>query len=333
MAATALGSGMMIFASQSEAGTSGAAAADVTVRPMFTMVPPVAPAVKFTVTGQAGGVALVEWTEAEAPDGVTWTRYYVTVYDDTPPRAKPGTGSSPSPTPEVPATPLTYQELPATARSARFNGLDPNHDYSFRVTASGPQGQSAIASATLRRTTLGLSAASINYGASLTYSGTGPRAGDPITIERRAAGTPTWFKVTTVKTGTNLRWSLRTTPSVTTAYRATFAGSKGHWPAASTSTVTVRFAVSIKASTTKPKVNQKITVSGTVRPAQAGAKVNLQRYTGGKWGTVAVNTVKANGSYAIPKTIGKGTWALRVVATGGTNIAYGGSGQVTVIAR
>ncbi|MCY1143129.1 hypothetical protein OWR29_34470 [Actinoplanes sp. Pm04-4] len=338
VAATALGAGMMIFASQSSAGTTGQAAAEVTLRPMFTQVPPVAPAVELTVTGRSGGVALVEWTEGDRPDGVTFNHFYVSLYDATPPSLptpRPGVTPTPTPGSTLPPTPIASRELPATARSTQFTGLDPALTYGVRVWASGPKGQSGVAEQVLHKTTLAPSAApaTATAGASVTVSGSGPRAGEPILIERRAAGTPTWTKVTTLKTGANLRWSLKTQQTVSTAFRATYAGSEGQWPASSSVTVTVRFAVTIKASTTKPKANQRITVTGAVRPAQAGAKVSLQRYAGGKWGVVAVSTVKAGGSYAIPKTITKGTWPLRVVATGGKNVAFGTSGQVTVVAR
>jgi hypothetical protein len=338
VAATALGAGMMIFASQSSAGTNGQAAADARLRAMTTFAPPVAPAVKLTVTGQAGGVALVEWIEGDLPDGVTFDRYYVSLYDATPPPVptpKPGLTPSPTPGSTLPPTPVASRELPATARSTQFTGLNPQLTYGVRVSAAGPKGQSAVAEQVLHKTTLAPSAvpATATAGASVTVSGSGPRAGEPILIERRAAGTATWIKVTTLKTGANLRWSLKTQQTVSTAFRATYAGSEGQWPASVSTTVTVRFAVTIKASTTKPKANQKITVTGTVRPAQAGAKVSLQRYAGGKWSVVAVSTVKAGGSYAIPKTITKGTWPLRVVATGGKNVAFGTSGQVTVVAR
>ncbi|GAB2605459.1 hypothetical protein Aab01nite_00090 [Paractinoplanes abujensis] len=333
-AAALLGSGMIYFAAQSSAETTTGAAP---VRALFTPAPTVGKAVTFTVTGQVGGTALVEWSEVEATPGATFTGYTVWFQGHyLPAKPIPGQTPVPSPTPTPgPPKPDALQSLPITARSATFTGLDPDREYSVFVVAQGPQGQTPAAPAALHVPNTGWNSAPVTvvYGSAVTLSGTTPRAGETVAIERRASGTAAWTKVGSVRSDANLRWGLATKPAETTAYRVTYAGSQNYWGATMTKTVTVRYLVSVKVSTTKPKPNQKVTISGAVRPIKAGVKVSLQRKSGATWVTIAGSTVKPDGSYAIGKTFAKGTWPLRVIATGGTTLAYGTSGQVTLSVR
>ncbi|MBL7259644.1 hypothetical protein [Paractinoplanes lichenicola] len=333
-AAALLGSGMIYFAAQSSAETNTGAAP---VKALYTPAPTVGKAVKFTVTGQPGGAALVEWSEVEATAGATFTGYRVWFQGHYLPPKPPGQTPVPSPSPPTPGppTPDATQSLPITARSARFTGLNPDREYSVFVVAQGPQGQTPAPPTVLHAPDLALTTAptAVVYGSAVTLSGATPRSGETVTLERRASGTAAWTRVGAVRSGANLRWSLATKPAETTAYRVTYAGSQNFWGATMTKTVTVRYLVSIKASTAKTKPNQKVTISGAVRPIKAGVKVSLQRKSGATWVTIAGGTVKADGSYAIVKAFAKGTWPLRVVATGGTTLAYGTSGQVTVVAK
>lgn len=333
--AAALGIGMIVFAAQSSADTTRPAADGVKVEPMLTFPPTAAPPITFTVTGNAQGTARVEWDAAEAPSGVTFTSYSVWFIDTTPPTRPPGVPGSvpPSPTAAPPLpTPVASQSLPVTARSAEFTGLSTAVTYEVHVRANGPQGVSGDSRKLLRTASAALTTtpATAVYGAPVTLRGVTPKAGEVATLERRLAGTSTWTRVGAVRTGANRQWTLVTKPAGTTAFRVSNAGSDGTWPTTMTRTVTVRFLVSVKASTTRPKANQKITVSGAVRPIQAGVKVSLQRRSGATWVTIAGGTLKADGSYAIGKAFAKGTWPLRVVAAGGGTLAYGTSGQVTV---
>lgn len=338
-AATALGIGTIIFAAQSSADTTRPSGGAVRVQPMLTYPPAVAPAVKFTVTGNARGTARVEWDEVEAPPGVTFNGYSVWFIDATPPaRPTPVPGSvppSPTPPPYMPPTPVASQRLPITARSAEFPGLGTSVTYEVHVQASGSQGVSGDVPKSLRAVSpeLTTTPATAVYGAPVTLRGVTPKAGGTATLERRASGTSTWIKVATVRSGANRQWTLVTKPAETTAYRVSNAAGDGAWPTTMTKTVTVRFLVSVKASATRPKANQKITVSGAVRPVKAGAKVSLQRKSGATWVTIAGGAVKAGGTYAITKPFAKGKWPLRVVVTGGGTLAYGASSQVTVTVK
>ena len=348
-AATAvLGAGMMIFASQSSAETNGQAAGRVPVRAQLTVAPSVGKPIAFTVTGLGGGAARVEWSAAEPDADATFTSYSVAFFGPAIPKGLPTTTTTTTSTPTsppptgVPPTPVVYRTLPATARSVEITaGLMTTYTYTVQVLASGPQGQTANSTRILQATKLSVTAAPATavYGAPVTLSGQvvggeGPRSGELVTLEKRATGTSTWTRVGALRTSSSGTWSVVTKPAGITAFRTTFAGSTGLWPAVSpAATVTVRYLVSIKASTTKPKVNQKVTVSGAVRPVKAGVKVSLQRKSGATWVTIAGGTTKADGSYAIVKAFAQGTWPLRVVATGGTSLAYGTSGQVTVTAK
>ncbi|MBM2614368.1 fibronectin type III domain-containing protein [Actinoplanes sp. LDG1-06] len=337
-AATALGIGMIAFAAQSSAETNGSAAGSSAspdrVQALTTLPPPVAPAVKFTVTGDARGVALVKWEAAETPSGVTFTSYSVYFYDTTP-KGMPPTSPGGSPPPTQPPRPVASQNLPITARSAEFTGLNTGATYEVHVVAYGPQGMTTDSPKLLRTASAFLTTtpAIAVYGAPVTLSGVTPRAGEIATLERLPAGTSTWIRVGALRTGADRKWTLVTRPAETTAYRVSNAGSEGTWPTTMTRTVTVRYLVSVKASNTRPKPHQTITVTGAVRPIKAGVKVSLQRYSAGAWVTIAGSTLRADGSYSIAKAFAKGTWPLRVVAAGGGTLAYGTSSQVTVIAK
>ena len=50
---------------------------------------------------------------------------------------------------------------------------------------------------------------------------------------------------------------------------------------------------------------------------------SLQRYTDGEWVTIQSSPITAAGSYSIARAFARGTWNLRVVASGGATNAYG----------
>ncbi|MBM2614369.1 hypothetical protein JIG36_02205 [Actinoplanes sp. LDG1-06] len=357
-AAAALGTGMIVFAAQSSAETTGSSTSPAKVKVMTTAPPPVGQAVKFAVFGQDYGKAMVTWSAPEAPAGVEFTGFRLWVISDDPagrpptetttppPPGAPGIKAavaSPTPPPTTePPKPNVVRNLPADARVTVVTGLSERFNYTFHLVATSAKGETPDATATLRRTTVKLTAvpSTAVYGAPVTLTlqvvraGDGPKAGEAVTLERRAAGSPDWGHVGNPRTGANLKWSVVTRPPTTTVYRTHFTGSKGMWPADDASaTVTLRYLVSVKASTAKPKAGQKVTISGAVRPVKAGLKISLQRYAAGKWVTISGGVTRADGSYAIARTFTKGTWPLRVIAAGGTTIAYGTSGQVTLVVK
>ncbi|MBM2622371.1 fibronectin type III domain-containing protein [Actinoplanes sp. LDG1-06] len=289
-----------------------------------TSAAPTAPAapVGLKVKGQPAGAALVEWSAPDIGDAA----------EATPAREVTGY--------KVTVNPVGItQTVPADARSVTLTGLDADSNYAIAVQAVGRTGEGAPTSLPLTRTGLPITVtpATAPFGTPVTLSGRVLRntawatAGSEVLLESRALGETTWTPVGTVKTDAAGTWRLVTRPASTTAYRVSYPGAYGMWPAlsAKTPTATVRYLVAVRATTVKSKV----TVSGAVRPVRAGTRVSLQRLTGGKWVTISGADTAADGSYAIPRTFAKGVWPLRVVATGGTTLAFGTSGQVTVTTK
>jgi hypothetical protein len=53
------------------------------------------------------------------------------------------------------------------------------------------------------------------------------------------------------------------------------------------------------------------TVQGTVRPALAGASVQLQRQSGASWTTVATGTTDGGGGFAVAAQLAPGSYRVR----------------------
>jgi hypothetical protein len=53
------------------------------------------------------------------------------------------------------------------------------------------------------------------------------------------------------------------------------------------------------------------TVQGTVRPALAGASVQLQRQSGASWTTVATGTTDVAGAFAVAAQLSPGSYRVR----------------------
>ncbi len=215
-----------------------------------------------------------------------------------------------------------------------LTGLDTTKAYTVGVSAINAKGDGAEKVVTLAPTSLPVSPASLItvVGASVALSGqivrvgSGPVLGDVAFLEQRPAGTTQWSRVASIKTDTAGAWRYTVKPQVNTAYRINHPGSYGMWPAVSAlSTITVRYAVTVTPSAMTTTANRAVTFTGTVRPAGGAVTASLQRYTtDGEWVTIQSAAVTAGGTYSIARAFAKGTWNLRVVATGGgvTN-AYG----------
>ncbi|MFC7530588.1 M4 family metallopeptidase [Actinoplanes sp. GCM10030250] len=239
-------------------------------------------------------------------------------------------------------SPGTEQTLPANARSLQLTGLDTRKAYTVGVRARSAIGDGPEKTLTLTPTGLPLSVSpgTVTWGKPATLSGkvlrsgSSPVAGAVLTLEQRPVGRTTWSRVTTVKTDGKGVWRASVKPAVKTAYRVIHAGSSGMWPATSaTPSAAVRYAVTVKASTTKHRANKKIKISGTAKPARSGVKVTLQRKVGSRW--VAVTSVKttAKGTYSFSRAFKRGTWTLRVIVAGGGYNATAGSASVKLKVR
>jgi hypothetical protein len=291
--------------------------ATVTASVPWTVEEPEPPAmpVGVFVTGASGGKALVEWDDPYPPGGTPVTGYSV--------RVSPG----------------TTRTVAASARSITLTGLDNRTSYTIGVRATSARGDSLEKTLTLTPTSLPLTVkpTAITYGAAPVLSGqvirggAGPIAGAIVTLDQRPAGRTTWSRIGSTKTDRTGAWRSTVKPSTTTAYRVSYPGSYGMWAATSaTPSATVRYAVKIKASTTRPKAKKKITINGTVRPVRAGVKVTLQRKVGSKWVTVTTVKTAKNGTYSIARAFTRGTWTLRVSAAGGSANATATSSTVTL---
>ncbi|GIF11757.1 M4 family metallopeptidase [Actinoplanes teichomyceticus] len=268
-----------------------------------------------TVTGRADGTALLTW---ERPN---WDPYkYFT--DGFVVRVSPGT-----------ETKVHFND-----RSRTLTGLDPRKAYTIGVRPTSEAGDGPETTVQLRPAGLPItrSPAAVTHGQPVALSGRvvggrAPATGFAVTLERRAAGTGAWTRVATLRTDSLGSWRTTVRPTATSAYRVRLADAMGLWPATSAAPwATVRYAVSAKASSAKPKAGKKITISGSVRPARAGAKVTLQRAVGGRWVTLNNTTTSAGGGYSVKRAFSRGTWKLRVVVAGGTANATGTSSTLTV---
>ncbi|WP_430781270.1 M4 family metallopeptidase [Actinoplanes sp. G11-F43] len=225
------------------------------------------------------------------------------------------------------------------ARSLTLTGLDIRKSYTVGVRATSTIGDGAERTVTLAPTGLPVTAspAAISHGKTSVLSGrvlrgnTSPVAGATATLESRPAGKTTWGRVATVKTDAKGTWRSTVKPATTTAYRVRFTGSTGMWPATSgTASTSVRSTVSVKASTTRPKANKKIKISGTAKPARAGVKITLQRKSGSRWVTITSTKTTKTGTYAFSRAFKRGTWPLRVVVAGSAYNTTANSTTVTI---
>jgi hypothetical protein len=243
----------------------------------------------------------------------------------------PTAGSPPVTGYVIRVTPGSEQVLPATARSITLTGLDPKQAYEIGVRARGTVIDSAEKTLTMKPTQLTLSppSATVDHAGPVTLTGTvtGPPANGRAYLEQKAPTSATWTRVSLITVDASGTWSLTVNPTATTAYRVSYpALAIGWWPATSAiSTITVRHAVTFRASTPSARAGSTVTFTGTVTPATSGVQANLQRYADGAWVTLQSATVAADGSYSFRRAFTRGSWHLRVVTSGGNTIAAGHS--------
>ena len=178
----------------------------------------------------------------------------------------------------------------------------------------------ATATLTGTSTVLTKPAATVNPGAAVTVGGKLTKVGGvaltgvKVRLEELRSDKKAWTTVATVTTTDDGAWTRSIKPSVTAKYRATYPGGAGLLGSVSAvQPVAVRYAVTAKASNTKPKAKKKISITGVVKPGRAGTVVVLQRLVGTKWVKLTTAKTKANGGYTISRAFTKGTWKLRVL--------------------
>ncbi|GIF40593.1 M4 family metallopeptidase [Actinoplanes xinjiangensis] len=306
---TTAGSGTALLVATDADGNQATASIPWEILPPEKQAEPTA----VLLTG-ANGTALVEWDRP---------------YLD--PRKFPVTGYV------VRVAPGGETRLDAGARSLTLSGLDPRRAYTVGVRAVSVAGDGREKTVTLTPTGLPVatSPAAITYGATSVLSGrvlrnnTSAVAGATVVVEQRPAGKTTWSRFATVKTDAKGVWRATPKPAITTAYRVQYTGSPGMWPATSGNAWTsVRYAVTAKASTTKPKANKKIKISGTAKPARGGVQVTLQYKKGTRWITITGTRTTGTGAYTFSRAFKRGTWNLRTVISGG---GYNTTGTSTTV--
>jgi hypothetical protein len=178
--------------------------------------------------------------------------------------------------------------------------------------------------------TIAASATSIDFGASVTISGTLTNgASTAVTLYGHDERSGAFHPLAAGMTDATGAYSFVQAPARNTIYEVRVATD----PARRTATlfVGVHALVSIAASATSGHVGDAITFTGTVAPSKVGHVVELQRLDGGVWRTVVAGRVGALSHYALASVFASaGQISLRAVVPGGPVNQRGVSSAVTV---
>jgi hypothetical protein len=223
----------------------------------------------------------------------------------------------------APVSPTSGAGVTTSALSTRLVSLPAGSDVSiaiFPVDWAGNVG--AARTYIVNGTRVSMTAPrTVTYGSTATLRGKLMRAdGQPgmrekIVLQRRATGSRgSWTTLATILTSSAGNWSHSFKPSAHTDIRAVFPGTTGHIGAETAGRQRVALRVTASANSSV-RYGARISVSGKVAPA-AKRKVTLQRYHRGAWRTLTTSTTTKSGSYKFSTKLSRGTWSLRVVATG-----------------
>lgn len=139
-------------------------------------------------------------------------------------------------------------------------------------------------------------------------------AGKSVTIQRKIAGTNVYESLSTVTTDADGRFAHSFKPDRIADYRAVFNGD-GPYLASTSATKQIRVAVAVASRVNKTSLlrGQTFQINGWVLPAHAGKQVWFQAYLGGKWVTVARQTLTARNYYQFAyRTTSRATVLFRV---------------------
>jgi hypothetical protein len=180
--------------------------------------------------------------------------------------------------------------------------------------------------------TIGSSAQPIDFGQSVTISGTlTGGASTSVTLFGRDEFRGGMHPIATGMTDANGAYAFTQSPARNTAYQVRLTSD----PHQRTARLFqgVRDVVSIAANVTSATVGNVVTFSGTVQPAKDGHVVFLQRLDAGIWRTIAISRVGAGSAYAIPFTLAAvGDAQYRALVPGGPVNQRGVSSAVQVTA-
>jgi hypothetical protein len=178
--------------------------------------------------------------------------------------------------------------------------------------------------------TIGASATSIDFGGSVTISGTltgGPTTA--VTLYGRDECGGAFRPLAAGTTDASGAYTFVQTPARNTIYQVRVATN----PARHTATlfVGVHALVSIAASATSGSVGDAVTFTGTVAPSKVDHVIYLQRLDGGVWRTVVAGRVGALSHYALAYVLDSaGSIQFRALVPGGPANQRGVSSAVTV---
>ena len=178
------------------------------------------------------------------------------------------------------------------------------------IEAVGTAGSVKVTSATIRsklglRSTwfsvgwLALTAPTpaIAYGGSGTLSGVARGVAGPVLLEEKDAG-GAWSQVKTVSPAADGTFSLPISPTATTQFRLAAGLVRG-------ALVTVPVVPAVAAAAAAGQVQ------GSIKPAVAGAAVQLQRQDGTAWRTIANGTTDAAGGFSVAAQLSPGSYRVR----------------------
>ena len=111
--------------------------------------------------------------------------------------------------------------------------------------------------------------------------------------------------------------------------RLSYSGDANTLPASATLYAKVKAKVTLKRSASKVRRGKAVTLSATVSPSDTDGKVVFERYSGGRWKTIATRSL-AGGKAAYKYKAALGTNKLRARTIGSTRNAAGKSSTVIV---
>jgi hypothetical protein len=205
----------------------------------------------------------------------------------------------------------------------------------FRGDRRNIRGESTPVSITVEQQqvagfTIGASATSIDFGQSVTISGTLTNgANTSVTLFGRNEQGGGFAPLAAGMTDANGSYSFTESPTRNTIYQVRVTTNTAQQTAPLF--VGVHDVVSIAASATSGSVGGAITFTGTVQPSKVGHVIFLQRLDGGVWRTVVVGHVGAGSNYALAYVLDSaGSVQFRTLVPGGPVNQRGVSSAVTI---
>jgi len=178
--------------------------------------------------------------------------------------------------------------------------------------------------------TIATSAPAITFGKAATISGT-TTPNTAVTLRSDAYPFNNAFgKVSTVTSNAAGAYSFTVTPDTSTHYRAEIKGAQS-----AVAALAVRWKVTRKVSTKRPKRGKRVLFSGLVSPAHVGGTASIQRLSGGVWKTVKTATLAASTSTSSAystriRVRHNGTYRVRVEGDGAHDAGNSSRVKLTV---